>query len=162
MQAAPPRPGPAPPAPRPSSSARGPLATLSAPAVIGSGVGPVPMTATLRSLRRDGQLTVIEVGVTQVGKTASGVGYFGDRNDRNVGRWRLVVPATGAVYLPAVDGGPPADSNAPCILGTQIKAMNGDVESLITFWTAVLPADLQRVDVDLGQLGIARDSPISG
>ena len=130
--------------------------------MIGSGAGPVPMNATLRSVRRDGQLTVIEVGVTPVGDTAIGVDYFGNRNDRDVGRWRLVVPATGAVYLPAVDGGPPAEFRDPRILGTQIRAMNGDVESLITFWTAALPVDLQRVDVDLGQLGIARDIPISG
>jgi len=149
-------PAPAAQATAPQSENAQPLATLTAPKVIASGAGAVAMTASVRSVRRDGALTVVEVGVTP-GGPAGGVDYFSrGRNDRDLGAWRLVATSTSAAYVPASDVDDPTR-----LLGTTVKTMNAGREYLLTFWTAALPADLSAVDVELGQLGRAKNVPIS-
>lgn len=155
---APPTPPAAPPAAAaaPESGNGQPLATLTAPRVIASGAGAVAMTAAVRSVRRDGALTVVEVGVTPTA-AASGVDSFGrGRNNPNLGAWRLVAAATSAAYVPATDVDDPMR-----VLGTTVKQMNAGREYLLTFWTAALPADLSTVDVVLGQLGRAKNIAVS-
>ncbi len=140
----------------PQSEQGQPLATLAAPKVIASGAGAVAMTASVRSVRRDGALTVVEVGVRPTGP-ADGVDYFGSgRNDRDLGAWRLVAASTSAAYVPATDVDDPTR-----LLGTTAKQMNAGREYLLSFWTAALPADLSVVDVELGQLGRAKNVPVS-
>lgn len=150
-------PPPAPQAAAPQPENGQPVATLRAAKVIASGAGAVAMTASVRSVRRDGALTVVEVGVTPAGP-AAGVDYFGrGRNDRDLGSWRLVAAATSATYVPATDVDDPTR-----LLGTTVKQMNGGRDYLLTFWTAALPADLASVDVVLGQLGRAKNVPVTG
>jgi len=142
----------APPAGEPTA-----VATLSAPQVIAGGAGPVAMTASVRSVRRVGALTLAEVTVTP-GGPAAGVDYFArGRADHDVGAWRLVVPATGAEHIPANDADDPKR-----VLGTYVKQMNAGRAYLLSFWTAALPADVTAVDVDLGQLGKAKGVPVTG
>jgi len=153
---APPSPPAAPHTAVPQSEQGQPLATLTAPKVIASGAGAVAMTASVRSVRRDGALTVVEVGVRPTGP-ADGVDYFGSgRNDRDLGAWRLVAASTSAAYVPATDVDDPTR-----LLGTTVKQMNAGREYLLSFWTAALPADLSVVDVELGQLGRAKNVPVS-
>jgi len=153
---APPPPPPAPQAAAPQSGNGQPLATLPAAKVIASGAGAVAMTASVRSVRRDGALAAVEVGVTPAGP-AGGVDYFSrGRNDRDLGSWRLVAAATSATYVPATDVDDPKR-----LLGTTVKQMNGGRDYLLTFWTAALPADLSSVDVVLGQLGRAKNVPVT-
>jgi hypothetical protein len=47
-------------------------------------------------------------------------------------------------------------------LGTTVKAMNADREYLLSFWTEGLPSGTGTVTVDLGQLGQAKDVPVTG
>ncbi len=153
---APPSPPAAPRTADPQSEQGQPLATLTAPKVIASGAGAVAMTASVRSVRRDGALTVVEVGVRPTGP-ADGVDYFGSgRNDRDLGAWRLEAASTSAVYVPATDVDDPTR-----LLGTTVKQMNAGREYLLSFWTAALPANLSVVDVELGQLGRAKNVPVS-
>jgi len=153
---APPSPPAAPHTADPQSEQGQPLATLTAPKVIASGAGAVAMTASVRSVRRDGALTVVEVGVRPTGP-AGGVDYFSSgRNDRDLGAWRLVAASTSAAYVPATDVDDPTR-----LLGTTVKQMNAGREYLLSFWTAALPANLSVVDVELGQLGRAKNVPVS-
>ena len=76
----------------PQSEQGQPLATLAAPKVIASGAGAVAMTASVRSVRRDGALTVVEVGVRPTGP-ADGVDY-------SVAGATTVTWAPGASWLP--------------------------------------------------------------
>jgi len=76
----------------PQSEQGQPLATLAAPKVIASGAGAVAMTASVRLVRRDGALTVVEVGVRPTGP-ADGVDY-------SVAGATTVTWAPGASWLP--------------------------------------------------------------
>jgi outer membrane protein OmpA-like peptidoglycan-associated protein len=131
--------------------------TLQADEVIASGAGGVPMTAVVQSVRTQGRLSLLEVLVTP-GESAAGVDYFGRaRNERSLGAWRLLVPTTGAAHVPATD-----EDDPDRVLGTTVKQMNAGRDYLLSVWTAAVPAEVERVDVDLGQLGIARGVPVTG
>lgn len=130
--------------------------SVSASEVIASGAGGVPMTAVVQSVRTQGRLSLLEVLVTPT-EPAAGVDYFGRaRNEPSLGSWRLILPTTGAAHVPATDEDDPDE-----VLGTTVKQMNAGRDYLLSVWTAALPTDVGRVDVDLGQLGVAKGVPVS-
>lgn len=147
----------APPSSSPSragGAAAGPV-TVRAAHVVAGGAGATAMTAVVDPLVRRGRLSLVQVHLTQAAPTG-GFDYFAlARGDRDAGRWSVVVPDTRAVLRPAVD----VDDLTRPLTG-RVNGMDGGRSYRVDLWTAAAPAGVGSVDVDLGQLGVARAVPV--
>jgi outer membrane protein OmpA-like peptidoglycan-associated protein len=161
-----PQAAPAPPAPsttpgsaRPGGASSGSV-RVTAEDVVASGAGSRAMSAVVHPVVQVGQLSLVEVEVTPTaGSGGGGFDYFATRRgDRDVGRWNIVDPTTGAVRAAARDTSEAGDG---AFLTGRINLMNGGFPYRLDLWTAALPAGVDTVDVDLGQLGVARGVPVS-
>ncbi len=132
-----------------------------------SSVGVTPMTAKVYPVRRDGSLALVQVDAT-IGGTSDAVGadYFallvgGDGLDA----WSLAVPRTGATYGVAHDvttSTKKVDIASAFDVSTQTTGYRvGRVHRLFAY-TALPPAGVTSVDVDLGQLGVVKNVPVQG
>jgi hypothetical protein len=143
--------------PTTSTPAAGPVAVRAAHVVAG-GAGATAMTAVVDPLLRRGRgrLSLVQVHLTQAAPTGGFDHVALARGDRDAGRWSVVVPATKSVLRPAAD----VDDLARPLTG-RVNLMNGGRSYRMDLWTAAVPAGVRGVDVDLGQLGVARAVPVA-
>jgi OmpA-OmpF porin, OOP family len=144
-------------APQPSASIDpSQIVSLPAATVKGNGVAAARMAATVQPIREDGTLSLVSVDITAEQDTLL-IDAFTSHSKANqdIGIFRITDPATKRVYIPAYDSGDPYR-----VMGTYTHRLPAGQAAHFAFYAGALPGSASAVDVDLDQLGTARNVPV--